>query len=146
MTRMLHYRTVFSSTDWNMFQDSSNGIEEYITSVTGVINKYIDDIVPTVTLRTYPNQKPWITGNIRTDIKARAAAFKEWDTNPDAYKKSCYALRRTIKQANRQYRTKIESYYTGSTLVGCGRACKLLRTTKGNPTASCPVTRAYQMS
>jgi hypothetical protein len=102
--------------------------------------------VTLVTLRTYPNQKPWITGNIRTELKARAAALKEWDTNPDAYKKSCYALRRTIKQANCQYRTKIESYYTGSTLVGCGRACKLLRTTKGNPTASCPVTRAYQMS
>jgi hypothetical protein len=44
--------------------------------------------VPTVTVPTYPNQ--------------------------DAFKKSCYALQRTIKQAKRQYRTKIESYYTGS--------------------------------
>ena len=32
----------------------------------------------------------------------------------DAYKKSRYALRQTIKQAKRQYRIKIESYYTGS--------------------------------
>jgi hypothetical protein len=60
------------------------------------------------------NQKPWITGNICTELKARAAAFKERDTNPDAYKKSHYALGRTIKQAKRQYRTKIESYYTSS--------------------------------
>ena len=37
----------------------------------------------------------------------------EWDTNPDTYKKSRYALRQTIKQAKRQYRAKIESYYTG---------------------------------
>jgi hypothetical protein len=29
------------------------------------------------------------------------------------------------------------------TLVRCGRAWKLLRTTKGNPDTSCPVTRAY---
>ena len=56
----------FASTDWNMFRDSSNGIEEYTTSVTGVINKCICDVVPTVTVRTYPNQKPWITGNICT--------------------------------------------------------------------------------
>ena len=28
----------FASTDWNMFWDSSNGIEEYITSVIGFIN------------------------------------------------------------------------------------------------------------
>ncbi|KAK6307924.1 hypothetical protein J4Q44_G00211950 [Coregonus suidteri] len=39
----------FASTDWNMFRDSSNGIEEYTTSVTGFINKCIDDVVPTVT-------------------------------------------------------------------------------------------------
>ena len=53
----------FDITDWNMFRDSSDGIEEYTTSVTGFINKCIEDIVPTVTVRTYPNQKPWITGN-----------------------------------------------------------------------------------
>ena len=87
-----------------MFRDSSNGIEEYITSVT----------VPTVTVRTYRNQKPWITVNIHTELKARAATFREQDTNPEDYKKSRNALRRTIKQAKRQYRTKIESYYTGS--------------------------------
>ncbi|KAM9433498.1 uncharacterized protein ACWYII_017131 [Salvelinus alpinus] len=50
----------------------------------------------------------------RTELKARAAAFKEQDSNPEAYKKSRYALRRTIKQAKPQYRTKIESYYNGS--------------------------------
>jgi hypothetical protein len=94
-----------------MFWDSSNGIEEYTTSVTCFINKCINDVVPTVTERTYPNQKPWITGNILTELKGRAAAFKERDSNPDAYKKSRYALRPTIKQVKCQYRTKIESYY-----------------------------------
>ena len=69
--------------------------------------------VPTVTICTYPNQKPWITGNIRTELNGRAAAFKEQDSNPKAYKKSRYALRRTIRQAKCQYRTKIESYYNG---------------------------------
>jgi hypothetical protein len=69
-----------------MFRDSSDNIEEFTASVTGFINKCIDDVVPTVTIRTYPNQKQWITGNIRTELKARPAAFKEQDTNPDAYK------------------------------------------------------------
>jgi hypothetical protein len=89
----------FASTDWNMFRDSSDGVEEYITSVTGFINKCIEDVVPTVTVRTYPNQKPWITGNIHTELKGRDAAFKVRDSNPEAYKKSRYALRRTIKQS-----------------------------------------------
>ena len=92
-----------------MFQDSSDGIEEYTTSVTGITNMCIKDVVTTVTVSTYLNQKPWITGNNHTELKGRAAAFKERDSNPEAYKKSRYALRRTIKQAKHQYRTKIES-------------------------------------
>ena len=86
----------FASTDWNMFRNSSDGIEEYTTSVNGFINKCIEDVVCTVTVRAYSNQKPWITGNIRNELKGRAALFKVRD--PEAYKKSCYALRRTIKQ------------------------------------------------
>ena len=102
----------FASTDWNLFRDSSNGIGE--RPVTSFINKCIDDVFPTVTVRTYPNQKPWITGNICTELKAKAAAFKEWDNNLDAYRKSCYAHRLTIEQGKRRYRNKIYSYYTGS--------------------------------
>ncbi|XP_070301158.1 EARP-interacting protein homolog [Salvelinus sp. IW2-2015] len=46
----------FASPDWNMFWDSSDGIEEYTTSVIGFIKKYIiDDVVPTVT-KPFPFQ------------------------------------------------------------------------------------------
>ena len=48
----------FTSTDWNMFWYSSDGIEEYTTSVIGFINKCPDDFIPTVTVRTFPNQNP----------------------------------------------------------------------------------------
>ena len=99
----------FASIDWNMFRDSSDGIEEYTTSVIGFFNKCINDVVPTVTVRTYPNQKPWITCNICTVLKARAAPFKERDSNPEAYKKSHDALRLTIKKANHHHRTEIVS-------------------------------------
>ena len=68
----------FAITDRNMIRDSSNGIDEYTTSIC-FINKCIDDVIPTVTVHTYPNQKPWIAGNIRTELKSRAAAFKEQD-------------------------------------------------------------------
>ena len=98
MKQMLNYRTVLLAQTGIYSRDSSDGIEEYTTSVTGFI-KCIDDVVPTVTVHTFPNQKPWITGN--TELKGRAAAFKVRDSNPEAYKKSSCALRRTIKQAKR---------------------------------------------
>ena len=129
----------FASADWNMFRNSPDGIEEYTTSVIGFINKCIDDVVPTVD-RTYPNQKPWITGTIHTELKGRAAAFKEQDSNPYAYKKSPSALLRTIKHAKRQYRTKIESVSTGS---NARLGLQTITDYKGNPTSSCLVTQAY---
>jgi hypothetical protein len=46
----------FVSTDWNIFRDSSYNIEEFTTSVTGFINKCIDNVIRTVTVPTYPNQ------------------------------------------------------------------------------------------
>jgi hypothetical protein len=117
-----------------MFRDSSDGIEEYTTSVTCFIN----DIVPTVTVRTYPNQQPWITGNIRTELKGRAATFKERDSNAEANKKSRYALRRTIKQANHQYRTKIESYYTGSDACRMWQGLQTIRDYNGKHSRELP--------
>ena len=128
----------FATTGWNMFRDSSDGIEEYTTSIIGFINKCIDNVVPTVTIRTYPKQKPWITGNIRIKLKARAATFKEWETSPDAFKKSRYALRQTIKQAMHQYRIKIESYYTGSDARWMGLGLKTITDYKWKPRRELP--------
>jgi hypothetical protein len=132
----------FANTDWNMFRDSSNCIEEYTTSVTGFMNKCIDDFVPTVTVRTHPNQKQWITGNIRTKQKARSANFKERETIPDGYKKSRYAIRQTINRQSVNTGLRLNPTTLALMLVRCGRACKLLQTTKGKPAASCPVTQA----
>jgi hypothetical protein len=92
-----------------MFRESSDGIEEYITSVTGFISKCIEEIIPTVTIVYH---KPWITGNIRTELKGRAAAFgtltRKLTRNPSM------PCDEPSKQAKRQYRAKIESYYTSS--------------------------------
>lgn len=52
--RRLCYKR-FASTDWNMFWDSANSINELITSVTGYIRKCIADVVPTVKIHCFPN-------------------------------------------------------------------------------------------
>jgi hypothetical protein len=86
----------------------------------------------------YPNRRPWITGNIRIELKARAAAFKERETNPDTYKKSRYSLRRTIKQAKCQDRIKIKSYYTGSDARRLWQGLKTITDYKGKPRHELP--------
>ena len=54
-----------------MFQAASeNNIDFYTDSVSEFIRKCIGDVVPTVTTKTSPNQKPCIDGGIRTKLKA----------------------------------------------------------------------------
>ena len=87
----------------------------------------------------YPNQKPWITGNIHIELKAGAVSFKVRDTNSDTYKKSRCDLRRTIKQAKRQYRIKIEFYYTSSDAHRMWQGLKTITDYKGNPSRELPI-------
>jgi hypothetical protein len=57
--------------DWDMFRIVSHiNINEYADSVSEFISKYIGDIVPTATIKTFPNQKPWIDGSIHAKLKA----------------------------------------------------------------------------
>ena len=51
--------------------------------VKGFIRKCVDDIVPTITFRTYPNQKPWMNGEIHSMLRDQTAAFNVSRTNSD---------------------------------------------------------------
>ncbi|KAI3364956.1 hypothetical protein L3Q82_001120 [Scortum barcoo] len=81
-------------------------------AVIGYIGKCIDDVVPRITVRTFPNQKPWVNGEVRAKLKAWTDAYNSGDL--EEYRKSRYALRRAISSAKRQYRDKVESHYKGS--------------------------------
>lgn len=57
---------VLDSMDWDMFRRSSDdSIKEFTETVLAFIGKLVDDVVPKVTTRTYPNQKPWVNHSIR---------------------------------------------------------------------------------
>ena len=59
----------FDHVDWDMFRiASNNNIDEYADSVNEFISKCIGDVVPTATIKTFPNQKPWIDGSIHTKL------------------------------------------------------------------------------
>jgi hypothetical protein len=64
--------------DWDMFRvTSENNIDTSTDTEKEFIRKCIGYAVPTVTIKTYPNQKPWIDGSIRAKLKARTIAFNQ---------------------------------------------------------------------
>lgn len=91
-----------------MFADASDGdINVHTDSILGYIGKCIEDIVPKISIHTYPNQKPWVGPVVRAKLRARTAAFNSGD--PEAYKAARYDLRKTIRSAQRAYRERVES-------------------------------------
>ena len=89
---------------------SSNIIDIYADSVSEFIRKCID-VVPTVTIKTYPNQKLWIDGGICAKLKARTTAVNHGKANMAEYKQYSYSLHNAIKQATCEYRNKVEGLH-----------------------------------
>ena len=97
----------FDHVDWDMFRVASdNNIDVYTDSVSEFIRKCIGDVVPTVTIKTFPNQKQWIIATAFNQSKGTG--------NMAEYKQCSYSLRKAIEQAKRQYIDKVESQFNGS--------------------------------
>ncbi len=108
---------------------SDDDIEAYSDTVTCLNRKCIDDVVPTKTIRIYPNQKPWINSDVRSALSARTSAFKSGNT--DDRKQASYDLRRSIKQPNEHIKTKLKNTSTTITQEACGRASTTSQALKG---------------
>ena len=97
----------FDHVDWEMFHHASgNDVNEFSDTVTCFISKCIEDIVPTKTVRIFPNQKPWINGEVRTALHARNAAFRTGNVG-----NTRAVLQSTIRRAKRDYGAKLEDQF-----------------------------------
>ena len=79
---------------------SDNNIDEYMDMVTEFNKKCIGDVVPTVTIKTYPHQKPWIDGSILAKLKAQTTLFNHGKVTGNITKHSVVIP--FARQSNRQ--------------------------------------------
>ncbi|XP_051537628.1 uncharacterized protein LOC127431288 [Myxocyprinus asiaticus] len=121
----------FDHTDWEMFRSASDDdIELYADSVMCFIRTCVDEVIPTRTVRIYPNQKPWINSNVRAALNVRTSAFNSG--NAEEHKQASYALRKTIKTAKRQYRSKIEGQFNTTNSRSMWQGINIITVFKGN--------------
>ncbi len=113
---------------------SDDDIEAYSDTVTCFIRKCIEDVVPTKTIRIYPNQKPWINSDVRSALSARTSAFKSGNT--DDRKQASYDLRRSIKAAKRQYKSKVEEQFNNNNPRSMWQGINNITGFKGNKPAT----------
>ncbi|KAI4882981.1 hypothetical protein NFI96_015780 [Prochilodus magdalenae] len=78
--------------DWQVFMEAamSEGeldLEDYTSAVLRYISKCVEDVITIKTVTCYPNQKPWLNGEVRSLLKARDAAYR--DTSPPRIQGAC---------------------------------------------------------
>ena len=101
-----------SDVDWEMFRESAdNNVSVFTDVVTSFVATRIDDVVPMLMVKSFPNQKPWVDRSIRAALKERTTTYNAGLLSGDMteYKAACYKLRRDIVDAKRRYRDKMEA-------------------------------------
>ncbi len=114
--------------------ESDDDIEAYSDTVTCFIRKCVEDVVPTKTIRIYPNQKPWINNDVRAALSARTSAFKSG--NFDDRKQASYDLRKSIKATKRQYKNKVEEQFNTNNARSMWQGINNITDFKGNKPAT----------
>ena len=113
--------------DWEMFRESSDDVSEFAEVVGSYIHLLINDIIPSVKIKVFPNQKPWVDGTVRAALSARTAAYNAGISTGDMmdYKVAAYGLRKTLKLQSADIRTEWKPTSTQVTPLVCGRTCGL---------------------
>ena len=115
--------TSFEITEWNMFVDCSNNIDELVNTVTEYIKFNIDMIVPKKTIQQYPNNKPWITPALRKLIVEKHRAFSR---KADNYKHLQEEVDKAIKDAKIEYKNHIEQKFKTNRMKDAWSGLKIL--------------------
>ncbi|KAI4888697.1 hypothetical protein NFI96_003873 [Prochilodus magdalenae] len=74
------------------------------------ISKCVEDVTTTKTVTCYPNQKPWLNGEVRSLLKARDAAFRSGDAQE--LRRARRELTAGVKRAKAAYALKIQGHFS----------------------------------
>ena len=123
----------FDSTDWNVLYDPSCSINENVMVITDYINFCVDSIVPVKYVRCFPNNKPWVTKELKNLLNMK----KSTDVINNKVK-SCelqVRIKRVVCKCKEDYKNKIEKMLSDSkscqawkglkTLSGFKKKCNL---------------------
>uniref|UniRef100_A0A3B3BP10 Reverse transcriptase domain-containing protein n=1 Tax=Oryzias melastigma TaxID=30732 RepID=A0A3B3BP10_ORYME len=125
----------FKNTDWARFNHTD--LNQYASSVLDHISTTVDSVTSHKQITMYPNQKPWMTRDVRLLLKARNTAFRSGDAQ--AYSAARAELKRGIKKAKQAYKRKIEEHFSNSNPRRMWQGLQIItdyRTINPSPTSS----------
>ena len=64
-------RGCFECTTWETLYDSCSSVSNVVDTVTEYMNFCVDTILPKTIVKIYPNEKPWVTKEVKKLLKAK---------------------------------------------------------------------------
>ena len=96
----------FNSTDWDIFEDGD--LDVFTDTVLCYIKNCVDTVTVEKRIPVYPNQKPWMTREVKQLLKDRNTALKTGDRA--LYSTARANLKRGIRKAKMDFRRRIDEH------------------------------------
>ncbi len=120
----------FARTRWGLFKHQD--VAEYTQTVLFYIASCTDIVTEEKYVRVFPNQKPWMTSEVHTLLRARDMAFKSGERA--LYSAARGNLKRGIKTAKLAYKRRIEGHFTGNNTRRVWQGVQHITNFKGSAT------------
>ena len=111
-------------TDWDVFVNSSDSLDELVDVTTCYINFCTDNVLSEKTIKIYANSKPWITGDIIKAINDKKRAFREGDKTK--CKNAQKQLNKIIRSGKDAYKKKLDENFTKNNMKKVWDGMKLM--------------------
>ena len=86
--------------DWEAVYSESD-VDDKVSAINFIITRMLDDTIPVRTVRVHSTDKPWMTPNIKAEIKARQRAFTKGDLSK--FESICVKVTKLITNAKAKY-------------------------------------------
>lgn len=101
----------YECTDWEVLQDTEGNrgdtdTDRKVDCFTSYLTFCRDAVAPVRTVRCFPNNKPWITCDIKKLLNQKKAAFRDGDQGKR--KQVQQELKRSLNRAKQDYKKKVE--------------------------------------
>ena len=103
----------FVDTDWDVFR-ADNDLHSYTETVIDYVRFCEETCIPTKTVTSYPNNKPWCNKAIQSKIRAKDAAYRNKDSEPDLFRQAKLDLKRAVRDAKKSQKDVIEEKFSST--------------------------------
>jgi hypothetical protein len=96
-------------TIWEALIDPSDSLERSVDVVSSYINFCVDINIPTKDIVCYPNNKPWVSKELKTTLNSKKVALASG--NKELIREANKAAKQEVAQCKSRYKDKVENLF-----------------------------------